>query len=178
MQQAQTLNTLTHVKPWIPSLLKTIAGSLFIALCAQISIPLPFTPVPMTCQTLTILFLGVTLGSKQATACTFLYLLEAMAGLPILAGGIANPLVFIGPKAGYLCAMPLLAYISGMASSKKSIVYNLLILTFASLILLGIGTSILANFVSWEYALPMGFYPFLPGEALKVLIVTFYLAKK
>ena len=146
MQQAQILNTYTYVKPWNLTLLKTIAGSLFIAVCAQISIPLPFTPVPLTLQTLALLFLGVSLGSKQAAACTILYLMECMVGLPFLAGGLANPLAFIGPKAGYLFAMPLLAFIAGKASVKKSLGMNLTILLSASLILLAIGSIFLANF--------------------------------
>lgn len=178
MQQAYVIDSLTSVKSWILPLLKTVAGSLFIALCAQISIPLPFTPVPLTFQTLAILFLGITLGSKQAAYCTILYLIEILSGLPFLAGGISNPLAFIGPRAGYLFAMPILAYIAGMTSATKSVGYNLIILGFASIIMLGMGTIGLANFVGWKYAFFMGFYPFLAGEALKVLIVTFYLNKR
>lgn len=175
MQQTQSVASFNHVKPWILALLKTIIGSLVIALSAQISIPLPFTPIPLTCQTLAILFLAVTLGSKQAAACTIAYLLEITTGLPILACGKANPF-FMGPTAGYLLAMPLLAYIAGQASPTKTLVYNLVLLTFASLTLLVMGTTVLANLMGWQQAFSMGFYPFLPGEALKILAVAFYLS--
>lgn len=178
MQQAQISNSLTLVRPRIHNLVKIIAGSLFIALCAQISIPLPFTPVPLTFQTLAILFLGISLGSRQAAACTLLYLLEVVSGFPFLAGDVSKPLVFFGGStAGYLLAMPFLAYIAGKASAQKPVIYNMLILAVASLFLLIAGTSVLASFAGWKQALYMGLYPFLPGDALKVLIVTFYLAK-
>lgn len=178
MQYQQILYVDGYVNPWVQTLTKTLMGSLFIALCAQISIPLPFTPVPLTCQTLSILFLGATLGSKQAMGCTILYLLEIFGGMPVLAGGLANSYAFAGPRAGYLFAMPILAYIAGMTSIRKASLYNFVLLFSGSLLLLALGSCLLANFVGWNHAFPMGFFPFIPGDALKALFVTFYITRK
>ena len=178
MQHIQICNPYSFTKLWTSTFLKTIAGSLFIALCAQISIPLPFTPVPLTGQTLAILFLGTTLGSRQAVASTFLYLFQCIIGLPVLAGGSVNPLVFIGPTAGYLFSMPLLAYLAGKASPQKSLFYNFAILQFASILFLFLGTLRFAYMMDWSVAFFLGFFPFLAGDTLKVLIITFYLTKQ
>lgn len=175
IQQTPIVYPLNEIKPWMQLLLKTVAGSFFIALCAQICIPLPFTPVPITCTTLAIIFLGITLGSKQATACTICYFLEGTAGLPVLAGGLINPLDMLGPWGGYHFADIVLAYMAGMASSKKTLFYNIAILSVASLLVLFAGSCGLAQFVGWPNAFGMGFYPFIPGDALKVLIAAFYL---
>jgi biotin transport system substrate-specific component len=145
----------------LSTLATTLLGSLFIALFAQIELPLPFSPVPVTGHTLAILLLGVTLGSKQAAASTILYLLE---GLTIL-----NPIDFFGPSAGYLYAMPVMAYIAGKANVNRSQLQNILILALAATAVLTIGTAFLSFFVGFDYALPMGFYPFIPGEGLKIM---------
>lgn len=178
MHQKQILHGIVQIKPWFQTLLKAVMGSILIALCAQISIPLPFTPVPLTGHVLAILFLGGTLGSKQAAACTILYLLEATAGLPVLACGTVNPMALVGPRGGYLLAMPVMAYIAGKASVEKSPLYNFAILISACFLVLILGSCALANFVGWRNAFPMGMYPFIAGDALKSLLITFYLAKK
>lgn len=177
MQHAQTWQA-TYTKSWAQTLLTTLLGSLFLALCSQIRIPLPFTPIPLTCQTLAILFLGVTLGSRQAAACTILYLFEGAVGLPVFCGWNVNPLAFFELTAGYLFAMPLMAYIAGKASYKRTLPFNLAILSMASLLVLFMGALGLTHFVGWKNAFLMGFYPFMPGDALKVLIVAFYLSRQ
>lgn len=177
MLRTQTWQT-TYAKSRGSLLLKTVLGALFLALCSQIRIPLPFTPIPLTCQTLAILFLGVTLGSKQATASTILYLFAGLIGLPVFAGWNSNPFAFFEVSMGYLFAMPLMAYIAGFASFKKSLSTNLIILCSASLLMLAMGTWGLSLFVGWNSAFLMGFYPFLFGDALKVFIVTLFLTKQ
>ena len=107
MLQTQTWQaTYTHSR--VNLLLTTLFGALFLALCSQIRIPLPFTPIPLTCQTLSILFLAVTLGSKQALAVTIVYLSAGLIGLPVFAGCFSNPLAFFEASGGYLFAMPLM----------------------------------------------------------------------
>lgn len=167
----------SNIKNYTISFLQIIAGSLLIALCARIQIPLPFTPVPLTCQTLAIMFLGITLGSKKGAASALLYLLEASAGLPVLAGGAINALALIGPRCGYLLGMPLQAYIAGRIVENKttSSVKIALGLAAACAIQLGMGVCGLAHFVGIQNVLLMGFLPFIPGELLKVFLVTNYL---
>jgi biotin transport system substrate-specific component len=165
------------IKESVSSYLQVIAGSILIALCARIEIPLPFTPVPLTCQTLAILFLGATLGSKKGAACALLYLLEVVFGLPVLAGGVSNSLAFFGPRCGYLLGMPLQAYIAGKLIENKrfSSFRTGLCLTAACAVQLGLGLCGLVGFVGAENVLMMGLFPFIPGELLKVLVVTNYL---
>src|ERR1700743_3707354 len=67
-----------------------VGGSLFIAALSQLSIPLPFTPVPLTGQTLAVLLIGAALGSKRGLAAVALYLTEGAAGLPFFAGGASG----------------------------------------------------------------------------------------
>src|ERR1700749_3606111 len=71
-----------------------IGATLFIALCAHITIPLPFTPVPLTVQNLAVLLVGMALGSRAGFAILALYLAEGAFGMPVFSpagpGGIAQ----------------------------------------------------------------------------------------
>src|SRR5579863_8534874 len=91
-----------------------IGGSLIVALCARITIPLPFTPVPLTVQNLGVLLVGMLLGSKRGFAALALYLAEGVAGLPVFnptgPGGIAQ---LLGPTGGFLMVYPLVAFVAG-----------------------------------------------------------------
>ena len=84
------------------NLLLVAGASLLIAIAAQISVPLPFTPVPLTLQPLAVILIGVTLGSTRGAAAAILYLLEGLSGMPVFAGGGAGALWLAGPTAGYL----------------------------------------------------------------------------
>src|ERR1044071_8771852 len=68
-------------------MLRVIGASALIAIAAQVAIPLPFTPVPMTLQPLAVIFLGAALGSTRGAAAAALYLLEGFSGLPVFAQG-------------------------------------------------------------------------------------------
>lgn len=96
-----------------------ISGSLLIAAAAQVSVPLPFTPVPMTLQPLAVLLVGALLGAKRGGAAALLYLLEGAAGLPFFASGKAGlHWVIAGPTAGYLLAYPPVAALVGWFSDR------------------------------------------------------------
>src|SRR5215212_10346537 len=79
-------------------MLLVIGASLLIAIAAQIAIPLPFTPVPLTLQPLAVIFIGAALGSKRGAAAAALYLLEGMSGLPVFAQGHGGLLWLLGPS--------------------------------------------------------------------------------
>src|SRR5271165_539128 len=91
-----------------------IAASLFVALCARVTVPLPFTPVPLTLQNFGVLAVGLLLGSRRGFAALALYLLEGAVGLPVfspsitLGVGIAR---MLGPTGGFLLAYPLVAFV-------------------------------------------------------------------
>jgi biotin transport system substrate-specific component len=91
-----------------------VGASLFVALCARITIPLPFTPVPLTVQNFGVLLVGMLLGSKRGCAALFLYLAEGAIGLPVFnpagPGGLAQ---LTGATGGFLLAYPLVAGLTG-----------------------------------------------------------------
>src|SRR5437588_2934334 len=91
-----------------------VGASLLMAVCAHVSIPLWFTPVPITLQTFGVMLLALTLGGWRASAALVLYLVEGISGLPVFSptgpGGIAQ---ILGPTGGYLMAYPLVAATAG-----------------------------------------------------------------
>ncbi len=90
-----------------------VAGSLFIAVAAQIAIPM--FPVPMTLQTLAILIVGLTYGARLGSATLALYLAEGAAGLPVFANGASTIAYMTGPTGGFLLGFVLMAFIAGFA---------------------------------------------------------------
>jgi biotin transport system substrate-specific component len=91
-----------------------LAGSLLVALAARISIPLPFTPVPITGQTLAVLLVGAALGSRLGFLSLLAYLAEGAMGLPVFAGGTGGLAKILGPTGGFLLAFPLAAGLVGL----------------------------------------------------------------
>ena len=92
-----------------------LLGSLFIAIAAQISVPM--FPVPMTLQTLAVLIIGLTFGSRLGLATLLVYLGEGAMGLPVFAKGL-NGVAFFGPTAGFLLGFVFLAWFVGLAVEK------------------------------------------------------------
>src|SRR5437763_16895997 len=91
-----------------------VGGSLFVALCARITIPIPGTPVPLTVQNFGVLLVGLMLGSRRGFAALALYLAEGAVGMPVFspggAGGIAQ---IFGGSGRFLLAFPLVAFVAG-----------------------------------------------------------------
>jgi biotin transport system substrate-specific component len=91
-----------------------VGASLFVALCARVTVPLPFTPVPLTLQNFGVLVVGLLLGSRRGFAALSVYLVEGAFGLPVFnpagPGGIAQ---ILGPTGGFLMAYPLVAFVAG-----------------------------------------------------------------
>src|SRR4051812_40376531 len=150
-------------------------ASLFVALCAHITIPLmPLTPVPLTVQNFAVLLVGLLLGSRRGFAALALYLVEGAAGLPVFnttgAGGISQ---LIGRTGGFLIAYPFVAYVAGYIFDRgeKSFVRA----AFAGLIA---EVLLFAGGLSWIYvwthslakAAYLGLYWFISAEVLKVML--------
>ena len=158
--------------------LLVVAASLFVALCAQVSLPLPFSPVPVTGQTFAVLLLGATLGARRSAAALLLYLAEGAAGLPVFApGGLPGLARLFGPTGGYLFAFPVAAFLLGWMMERLPRNWGLwLAAAFASeLFILFAGTAWLLLVVplpGWSEAAQLGLLPFLPGSLVKVLLVT------
>lgn len=143
------------------------AGILLLALSARVQVP--FWPVPMTLQTLTVMALGLTLGAGRGAAITLCYLLSGLAGMPVFAGAMAGPAVFAGPTAGFLLGMPLMAAIAGLGRGQGTLI-RLTALTFASIALYAAGLAWLAQFVAADRLLAVGLLPFLFGDSVKIAL--------
>lgn len=154
----------------VRSLAEIIVGSGLIALAAQVAIPFPLSPVPVTLQTLAVSILALRLGPQKAFACVCAYLMEASLGLPVLAGGISNPAWFVGFKAGYLASFPLAAWVVGTLVHRlqsPNLWKVMSCVGAGQLLILGGGTAWLALFLGIEAAFYAGFLPFLLSEGAK-----------
>ncbi len=93
-----------------------LGGSLFIALAAQISVPM--IPVPMTLQTLAILIVGLTFGARLGAATLFVYLAQGAMGLPVFANGAGTLAYMMGPTGGFLLGFWAMAWLAGLAADR------------------------------------------------------------
>lgn len=150
-----------------------LGGSLFAAVCAHLSVPLWFTPVPLSLQPFAVLLLGLLLAPRLAAGVFVAYLAEGALGLPVFApspasGGLPH---LLGPTGGYLMAYPLAAALISWLYRRTSRSFALAMASAAAgdAIILGCGTL-------WIAVLPMlgahsaalAVLPFLPGDALKI----------
>jgi len=152
-----------------------VGASLFIALCARVTIPLmPLTPVPLTVQNMGVLLVGLLLGSRRGFAALALYLAEGAVGLPVFSptgpGGIAQ---IMGATGGFLIAYPFVAFLAGYIFERG-------VKTFARAAVAGIAAEVLlfAGGLSWLYvathslakAAYLGLYWFVAAEVIKVML--------
>jgi len=148
------------------------SGSLLVALMAQVKIPLPFTPVPLTGQTFAVLLAGAALGSHRGAASLLLYLLQGIVGLPVFAGG-ANGLAYLaGPTGGYLLGFAVAAFVVGWLAERgkdRRVVTALLVFLAGEAVIYLFGVTWLGVFIGFEKALSAGLLPFLPGDAIKLV---------
>lgn len=154
---------------------KIVLSALFIALCAMIRIPLPFTPVPITLQTFAVMLIGGALGSRQGVWSVLCYLAMSVVGLPVLSGGQSNPFALMSPLAGYLVGFVVLAYASGWFVERKEKFGNTVVflgILIASFVQMFMGAFVLGFFVGHTNAIYMGVIPFLLGDFVKVSVVT------
>ena len=152
-------------------MLLVVAASAIIALAAQIAIPLPFTPVPLTLQPLAVILVGAALGSTRASAAATLYLLEGASGLPVFAQGHGGAIWLISATAGYLYSYPVAAWLAGFVSERgwgNSTVRSMTgMLAALTVIYLG-GWSWLAMLTSPRIAFAQGVAPFVLADIVKV----------
>jgi biotin transport system substrate-specific component len=152
-----------------------LCATLFVAACAHVSIPLPFTPVPLTLQNFAVLLVGLLLGPAAGFSAMALYLAEGAMGLPVFnPSGPGGVLQLLGPTAGYLLSYPLMAAAAGWAYRSlplKSLYVRAAVAgTIATAILFSAGSLWMAHLLHlgstavWTMAIA----PFLPGEIVKV----------
>src|ERR1700728_4672271 len=154
--------------------LAVVLGSLFVAVCAHLSIPLWFTPVPITLQPFAVLLLGLLLSPPAAAAALVLYLIEGAAGLPVFTPhGPGGLLQLLGPTGGYLLSYPFAAALTAWLLTRIArgvFAPALLAAAVASVFILLCGATwfgILTH-QSFGTVLTLAVLPFLPGDILKV----------
>lgn len=179
---------LPRQRSWAVDAALVVGFSVLIALTAQIAVPLPFTPVPITGQTLGVLLTAAVLGPRLGTLTMLLYLAQGMIGLPVFALGrnawsmssVPGLPVIIGPTAGYLLSYPLAALVVGALAARgwdRRISTALPAMLVGNLVILLLGFAWLAA-ATWvlKGTLPIAallsasVYPFIPGDLIKIAI--------
>ena len=152
-------------------LLLALAGSLFVALCSRVALPLPFSPVPVTGQTFGVLVVGGLLGRRLGAAALLAYLIEGAAGLPVFSPGPTWGVArLLSPTGGYLVGFVGAAWVVGWladAGRHRRVQSALLSMALGTASIYAAGVMGLLLYFPIERALALGLYPFLLGDALK-----------
>ena len=165
--------TLADVIPGglVRSIALVVGGAIFVGLTAQVSIPLWFTPVPLSLQTFSVLLVGAALGSRRGLASMALYLLVGMAGVPWFAEGKSGwQLATIGYVVGFVAAAWLVGLLAERGADRKPlraaglmVVGNLVIYVF------GVAGLVMMTSMTPAIAVAKGVVPFLLGDAIKIV---------
>ena len=150
------------------------AGALLTALAAQIAIPVPPSPVPVTGQTLAVVIAGAALGARRGAASQLLYVLLGLA-LPVYADGASGPDVLWGATGGYLIGFVIAAGLIGRVAelgADRRPLLAFLAFCGGQLVIFGIGVPWLkvSTDIGWADAVRNGFTPFIVGGLIKAAI--------
>ncbi|MBD0373092.1 MAG: biotin transporter BioY [Pyrinomonadaceae bacterium] len=161
---------------WVRSLALIVAFSLLTALSAQVVIPLPWTPVPITGQTFAVLLTGALLGSRLGALAMIAYLAEGASGLPFFRSGQGGiHYLLLSPTAGYLFSYPLAAFLTGFLTERgwdRKYMTASAAMFLGSAVILLCGWSWLATFyapsalAAWQ----VGVQPFILGDVVKIAL--------
>jgi len=148
-----------------------LLGSWLVALAAQVTIPLQ--PVPITGQTFGVLLIGAALGFRRGALALAAYLVQGALGLPFFAGGAGGLARLLGPTGGYLIGFVFAAALVGALAERgwdRRFLSTLAAMALGNLVIYAFGLPWLAQFAGWEKVAALGLLPFLPGDALKMLL--------
>ena len=150
-----------------------IGGSALVALLAQVAIPLPFSPVPLTGQTFAVLLVGMLLGSARGSLAVLLYLMEGAVGLPVFAGGGAGLARLAGPTGGYLVGFVFAAFVVGFLAKRgwdRSVWRAGAAMLVGNALIYAVGLPWLSHFVGTQRAFFLGLCPFVVGDCVKLVL--------
>src|SRR3954471_20267197 len=159
----------------LTNVLLILGGAGFVALAAQISISLPFTPVPITGQTFAVVLVGAALGTVRGFASLFLYLWLGVAGAPIYAHHTHGWSVLTSASGGYLVGFALAAAFTGFLAERRwdrRLSSSISSMLTGNLIIYLVGLPWLAVVLhtNLEKTLEYGLYPFVPGDTVKLYL--------
>jgi biotin transport system substrate-specific component len=151
------------------------AGAGLIALAAQISIHLPFTPVPITGQTFAVLLVGASFGTVRGSSSALLYVLVGIAGAPVYSHGASGWATITGATGGYLVAFPLASALVGRLAERHwdrrfSSAIGAMLTGNVVVYLVGLPWLAVVLHTSLEKTLEYGLYPFVPGDTFKLYL--------
>ncbi|TYB30816.1 MAG: biotin transporter BioY [Candidatus Mcinerneyibacterium aminivorans] len=161
----------------IKNLILTALFSALIAISAYIIIPIPFSPVPITAQTIIVMLAGSLLSSVHAGTSVLIFLLMGAVGLPVFSKGQSGVGTILGPTGGYLIGFFLAVIaISLLTKNKKNFKRFLTANIIGGVIIIYTAGVLWLSFISnigIKKALLVGAVPFLPGDILKVILASF-----
>ena len=151
-----------------------LGGALFVGISAQIAVPLPFTPVPLTMQTFAVLLTGAALGSVRGVLALVTYAAAGAAGVPWFSQGTSG---VAWPSFGYIIGFIAAAFIVGRlaeSGSTRSVVRTAGLMALGTIVIYAVGFSWLkfATGLSWGEALMLGVAPFIIADALKIALAS------
>ena len=159
----------------ITDALLVLAGTALVAAAAQISVKLPFTPVPITGQTFAVLLVGASLGCVLGTASAMLYLWLGVAGAPIYAHHDSGWSVITSASGGYIVGFVLAAALTGFLAERRwdrrlSSSIGLMLTGNVVIYLVGLPWLAVVLNTNLEKTLEFGLYPFIPGDTFKLYL--------
>ena len=159
----------------LADVLLVVLGAGLVAASAQVSIPLPFTPVPITGQTFAVVLVGASLGTVRGTSSLMLYVLAGIAGAPVYADGAHGWAQITGATGGYLVAFVVAAALVGWLAERgwdRRFSSAVAAMLTGNVVIYLIGLPWLAVVLDTrlEETLEAGLYPFVPGDMLKLYL--------
>jgi biotin transport system substrate-specific component len=156
--------------------LLVLVGVVLIAVSAKVQVP--FWPVPMTFQTLTVLLIGATCGARLGGSTLLAYLAAGAAGIPVFATGVGLAYM-AGPTGGYLAGFLLAAIAVGWLAERghgSTVLSALAMFAIGEAIIFSLGIGWLATLIGSSKAIAGGLLPFIPAEILKMALASAALA--
>ena len=155
------------------NIILVVSGVLFLSVMAQFSVNLPFTPIPITGQTLAVFLIALVYGRKLATTTLVSYIAAGSMGAPIFSGGKFG-FPFLLPTGGYIIGFLLIAIVCGYLSEKgftKSYSKLFLTIIIGEIILYACGLIQLSLFLTNKNVFALGLYPFIVGDSIKAILM-------
>ena len=175
---ADTFRPSLKISATLYDVILIVGFSFLIGFSAQFVLPLPFSPVPITAQTLVVLLVGSLLGKYRGALCVLLYLIEGSLGMPFFAGGKAGLAHLVGPTGGYLLGFSAAVYVVGTLAERgwdRKLYLAFAAMLLGNVIIYFFGLPWWGRFVGFDKVYSLGFYPFVIGDLLKIGVAAFLL---